>query len=72
MGKKTVYEYICDRCGMKIAEDDKYHFQRFCYMHVFFWWMPNPVSNHRLTYLCNDCYKSFKEWYKSMPTKESR
>ena len=65
MGKKTVYEYICDRCGKKIAQDDAYNFQRFTYVHVFRWWMPNPVCSHYLKYLCNDCYKSFKAWYKS-------
>ena len=70
MGKKIVTEYICDRCGKKIAScsNSVFSIGRFRFMHAFKWWAPEQFGGYKLTYVCGDCFKSFKEWYKSDDT----
>ena len=62
MGKVVKTEYICDRCGTNIL-GTPFHIGRFRYLHVFKWWVPEPVNQYPLRYICKDCFDSFKEWY---------
>ena len=62
MGKVTRIDYICDRCGKSIV-GDVFNIGRFRYMHVFKWWIPQPVNEYKLHYICHNCFRSFKEWY---------
>ena len=64
MGKITRVEYVCDRCGKIIdRKDTLFHVGRFRFMHVFKWWVPQPVGEYKLHYICQDCFESFKRWY---------
>ena len=66
MGKRTVVEYSCDRCGKRMTDPLKgepYSIGRFRFMHVFKWWVPYPTEQYKLHYICQNCFKSFKKWY---------
>ena len=63
MPKKEVTQYICDRCG-KVINGYVNHVGAFHYMHIFKWYVP-IVCGYKLHYICEDCFKSFKKWYKS-------
>ena len=64
MAKVVKTEYICDRCGKSIT-GAPFHVGRFRYMHVFKWWMPEKCGGYGLTYICQECFESFKRWYRS-------
>ena len=66
MGKRTLIEYSCDRCGKKLTDPlsgEPFSVGRFRFMHIFKWWVPQPVGQYKLHYICHECFKSFKEWY---------
>ena len=66
MGKKEMVVYTCDRCGKEMIDPlsgEPNTVARFRFLHIFKWFVPCPVSGYPLRYICNDCFKSFKEWY---------
>lgn len=63
MGKHEITIYTCDRCGAKIK--DVKHVGTFHFMHVFKWYVAYPsIAHYTMEYICQDCFNSFKEWYK--------
>jgi len=67
MGKVIRMDYICDRCGKVIeGENAPWSIGRFRFMHVFKWWIPEPVRGYKLHYVCHECFRSFKKWYEEI------
>ena len=63
MGKELKTIYTCDRCG-KTIDVTPFTIDRHRYLHVFRWYIPIPICNFALKYICPDCFDSFKKWYR--------
>lgn len=65
MGKteKTIVSYTCDRCGKLIYDSSAKLVARYVYMRVLRWWIP-CMFQHKVTYLCGDCFEGLKEYLK--------
>lgn len=63
MGKKVKTIYTCDRCGKEI--DNVFKVGRVKCWHIFRWFEPSTITmSYNMRYICQDCFASFKKWYK--------